>query len=85
MKKLLLLLLLYSCNSHDDWQSSAGRAYQTNFMRTCSDGTWKGENYCECVLNKIMNKYSGPFDSVNEQYTDAAGQMAYDCYDLYYY
>ena len=69
MKKILsvtILLLLFSCGS--TWDSDAGEGYKNGFLESCE----YSPEVCNCILNKMMNKYSGPFDNLAGQTLDAA-------------
>ena len=66
---IIAILMCLSCSS--GWDSSEGRAYKDSFMNTCMMGDYNMQYSCQCVLDKLMAKYSGPQDDVNGQMRDA--------------
>ena len=66
---ITLILICFSCSS--GWDSAEGRAYKEEFMNSCTMGGYTSSSSCQCVLDKLTAKYSGPFDDVNGQMQDA--------------
>ena len=64
---VILILICLGCSS--GWNTEEGRAYKEAFMETCTISASQYE--CQCVLDKLTLKYSGPFDNVKGHWEDA--------------
>ena len=84
---LLSLIFLFSCGN-SGWSSNAGKEYAYEFIKTCSKPLSAyngGKKYCECVLDKLKSKYTGPLDNVEGQMNDVQNnEWVRECLSLMY-
>ena len=85
MKKLRMIcgalffasVVLMSCAGDGGWPEYEKNAFIENCVSPEAEVT---EDYCNCMLKKIMNKYPNPEDAANLDY-EWMMEVAEDCID----
>ena len=70
----LVSSFLISCSSGDGWP----QAEKTAFMENCITPGVASEEYCSCMLDKVLKKYPTPESALNMDYEWMMSEAA-DC------
>ena len=60
----LFIFLICSCNSSDSWPENEKEAFIKNCATTTGSNIPNAEDYCSCMLKKVIKKYPTPEDAL---------------------